>query len=184
MNTRFLARVALIAAAFWAIAAIPATAAEECKDPVTAEGLPAAMRDLGAYPNSLLAWRAAVRDKYGSEYNSWRYAQDRNVDCEEDDGQWVCKRKARPCKDVLHRIIDGTIMKANCKDESLSAYGAGRRSERSAMEEAVSGWEIDARKEHGSKWGEWDNAADTDVDCHNIGGGHQCIAVGTPCKAR
>jgi hypothetical protein len=82
---------------------------------VKAEGTPASLRDLGAYPNSLMAWRSAVKEKYGSEYNSWRYAKDRDVKCDEKDGKWVCKRAAKPCKDVLHRMLDGaeTAVKAN-----------------------------------------------------------------------
>ena len=74
---------------------------DDCKDTVKAEGKPASLRDLGAYPNSLLAWRSAVKDKYGGEYNSWRYAKDAKVDCTEKAGQWVCVRTAKPCKDLL-----------------------------------------------------------------------------------
>ena len=50
---------------------------------------------------------------------SWRYAKDRDVKCDEKDGKWICKRAAEPCKDVLHRMLDGaaTAAKANCKDE-------------------------------------------------------------------
>jgi len=82
------------------MAAVPAAMAEDdCKNAVVAEGKPALLRDLGAYPNSLFAWRSAVKDKYGSEYNSWRYAKDAKVDCtQNNDKQWVCKRNARPCK--------------------------------------------------------------------------------------
>jgi hypothetical protein len=115
-----------------------------------------------AYPNSLLAWRSAVKDKYGSEYNSWRYAKDRDVVCDEKGGQWVCKRKAKPCKDVLHRVIDSATAaaKANCKDDSLSSYGAKKKAEKAAMTEATTGWEIDARKSTAGM-GEGDNAAST-----------------------
>ena len=28
----------------------------------------------------------------------------------------------------------------------------------------------------------WDNATATDIDCHKVGGGIQCIADGTACK--
>ena len=31
-------------------------------------------------------------------------------------------------------------------------------------------------------WADWDKAGGTDIDCHKVGGGVQCIAVGTPCK--
>jgi len=70
MDTRFGVRLAFVAAAFSVLAALPVAAADDCKDKVTAEGKPAAMRDLGAYPNSLFAWRSAVKDKYGGEYTS------------------------------------------------------------------------------------------------------------------
>ncbi len=77
--------------------------AKECKaETVTAEGQPFISRSLGAYPSSLLAWRKAVREQVGSEYQAWRKAEDRKVQCEQvklDDGKkrWVCVRKARPC---------------------------------------------------------------------------------------
>jgi hypothetical protein len=181
-----LVRIALVAAAFSMAGLSPAMAEDDCKDAVSAEGKPAKLRDLGAYPNSLLAWRSAVKEKYGSEYNSWRYAKDRDVDCEQDDGLWVCKREAKPCKDVLHKLIDNATAaaKANCKDDSLSSYGAKKKAEDAAMEEAQSGWEIDTGKKYGKDWGDWDNAANTDIDCHKVSGGLQCIAVGTPCMSK
>lgn len=184
MNTKHLVRLVLVAAAFAMAGFSTAMADDDCKDAVSAEGQPAKFRDLGAYPNSLFAWRKAVRDKYGSEYNSWRYAKDRNVDCDQDDGQWICKRKAKPCKDILHKLIDSAAAaaKANCKDDSLSSYGAKKTDEKTAMDEAQSGWEIDTRKKFGKDWADWDNAANTDIDCHKVSGGLQCIAVGTPCS--
>jgi hypothetical protein len=76
MDTRSLTRLAFAAAAFF-MAAVPAAMAEDdCKSAIVAEGKPASLRDLGAYPNSLLSWRSAVKEKYGSEYNSWRYSKD------------------------------------------------------------------------------------------------------------
>jgi hypothetical protein len=183
MITRFLMRLVVLTAAVSAIAAVPA-AAEDCKDPVTATGRPATLRDLGAYPNSLFTWRSVVKDKYGSEFNSWRYAKDRDVDCEQEDGKWVCTRTAKPCKDVLHRVIDGATKKKNCEDEPLSSYGAARSNEDDAVNQAESGWEIDTRKKYGKEWADWDNADDRDIDCHKVKGGKlQCIAVGTACKA-
>jgi hypothetical protein len=184
MDTRVWVRLALAAAAFSMVGFSSAMADDDCKDTVWAEGKPAKLRDLGAYPNSLFAWRSAVKDKYGSEYNSWRYAKDRDVKCEEHDGEWVCKRKAKPCKDVLHKLIDNAAeaTKANCKSDPLSSYGAQRKEEKRAMKESESGWEIDARKKYGKEWASWDNAANTDHDCNKVSGGYQCIAVGTPCK--
>lgn len=186
MNTGLFKRLVMTAATLFAMALAPAAAADaDCKPAVSADGKPAALRDLGAYPNSLLAWRAAVREKYGQEYNSWRYAKDRDVDCREKDGQWKCSRTAKPCKDVLHRLIDSaTGNNKDCKSDSLSSYGARKKSEDAAMEQAEYGWMIDTRKKYGKEWAEWKNAADTDIDCHKVGGGLQCIAVGVPCMKK
>jgi hypothetical protein len=167
--------------------AAPAMAADDCKDKVVAEGKPAALRDLGAYPNSLLAWRSAVKEKFGGEYNSWRYAKDRDVKCDQQkDGQWICKRTAVPCADLLSRTLGGAKeaikVKKDCQKDSLQSYGAKKKDEKSAISEAHSGWEIDVRKKYGKEWATWDKATETDVDCHDVSGGIQCIAVGTPCK--
>ena len=63
MDTKLCMRLAIAAAAFSVLAALPAAAADDCKETVKAEGKPASLRDLGAYPNSLLAWRSAVKEK-------------------------------------------------------------------------------------------------------------------------
>lgn len=184
MHTRLSMRLALAAAAFSVLAALPAAAADDCKETVTAEGKPATLRDLGAYPNSLLAWRSAVKEKFGGEYNSWRYAKDAKVDCNQKDGQWTCVRTAKPCKDLLSRALGGAadVIKRDCKSDSLSSYGAKKSSSKEAEEQAISGWEIDTRKKHGKEWAVWKNASSTDIDCHDVKGGIQCIAVGTACK--
>ena len=135
MDTRLLVRLAVVAAAFSLFAVAPATAADEdCKSEVKAEGTPASLRDLGAYPNSLMAWRSAVKEKYGSEYNSWRYAKDRDVVCDEEDGKWICKRAAKPCKDVLHRMLDGAADRGQgeLQGRPLQSYGAKKKSEKAA----------------------------------------------------
>src|SRR6185312_4527723 len=144
MDTRLCMRLAFVAAAFSVLAAMPAAAADDdCKDKVTAEGKPASLRDLGAYPNSLLAWRSAVKDKYGSEYNSWRYSKDAKVDCTEKKGEWTCVRVAKPCLDMLHKAIGaaGNAVKKDCKAESLNSYGAAKKDKKAAETEAISGWE-------------------------------------------
>jgi hypothetical protein len=184
MYTNFVTRLAVAAAAFSLVTATAALAEDDCKSAVTAAGQPASLRDLGAYPNSLLAWRSAVKDKYGSEYNSWRYAKDRDVKCDQKDGKWTCVRNAKPCKDVLHKLIDGAKqeIKKDCKAESLNSYGAAKKNEKDAQDEAVSGWKIDVAKKYGKDWAEWDRASGTDIDCHKVGNGVQCIADATPCK--
>ena len=53
MDTRSLTRLAFAAAAFFMAGATAAMAEDDCKSAVVAEGKPAALRDLGAYPNSL-----------------------------------------------------------------------------------------------------------------------------------
>ena len=69
------------------MAAVPAAMAEDdCKNAVVAEGKPALLRDLGAYPNSLFAWRSA---------------KDAKVDCtQNNDKQWSASGthgRARTC---------------------------------------------------------------------------------------
>lgn len=188
MDTKLCVRLAIAAAAFSVLAALPAAAADDCKETVKAEGKPASLRDLGAYPNSLLAWRSAVKEKFGGEYNSWRYAKDAKVDCTEKAGQWVCVRTAKPCKDLLSRTLGGAkeavkdVVKRDCKSESLQSYGAAKKDKKAATSEAETGWEIDVRKKHGKEYAVWKNATETDIDCHDVKGGIQCIAVGTPCK--
>ena len=57
-----------------------------------------------------------------------------------------------------------------------------RRTTRLPRRKSISGWEIDTSKKYGKEWAVWDKAGDTDIDCHKVGDGQQCIAVGTPCK--
>lgn len=191
MDTKLGMRLAFVAAAFSVLAAMPAVAADDCKDTVKAEGKPATLRDLGAYPNSLLAWRSAVKEKYGGEYNSWRYAKDAKVDCTEKGGQWTCVRTAKPCKDFLNRTLDGAkeaakevVVAKDCKSDSLSSYGAAKKDKKDAIEQATIGWELDTRKKHGKEYAVWKHASETDIDCHDVKGGIQCIAVGTACKPK
>ena len=67
MDTRLCMRLAFVAAAFSVLAALPAAAADDdCKETVKAEGKPASLRDLGAYPE--LAARLAL----GGEGEVWR----------------------------------------------------------------------------------------------------------------
>jgi hypothetical protein len=177
-------RLAFVAAAFSVLIAAPAAAADDCKTKVVAEGKPATFRDAGAWPNALLAWRSAVKEKFGGEYNSWRYAKDKEDTCKQKDGQWICRRAAVPCKDVLHKLLDGAAkaVKKDCQKEDLSSYGAKKKDEKAASKEAISGWEIDTRKKYGKEWAVWDNANETDIDCHKVTGGIQCIAAGQACK--
>jgi hypothetical protein len=104
-------------------------------------------------------------------------------DCvQNNDKQWACKRTAKPCKDVLHKLFDSAAKaaKGDCKAEPLSSYGAAKKDDKA--KESISGWEIDTSKKYGKEWAVWDKAGGTDIDCHKVGDGQQCIAVGTPCK--
>jgi hypothetical protein len=130
-----------------------------------------------------------VADKVGSEFNSWRYADARTVDCNEvktDKGlRWVCKRKALPCKDTLSTVISGEkIEKFVCKDAGISSYGRRESKEADAMEQAKWAWRIDVRKKYDDTWAKWDNAKEADHDCRKIGSKFQCIGVATPCKPK
>jgi hypothetical protein len=185
MDTRLWVRLALVAAAF-SMPGVPAAFAEDdCKSTVNAEGQPAALRDLGAYPSSLLVWRKVVREKYGSEYNSWRYAKDRDVKCDQQkDGQWVCKRSARPCKDVLHKAIDSALKKYTCKDDAFSSYGRRKKNEKEATKDAIANWEYDVKKKFGKEWSVWEHASEKDFDCGKNSRGVRCVAAATPCMPK
>lgn len=177
---------ALVSASFAA-----SSFARECKsETIVAEGEPALSRNLGAYQNSLFAWRKVVAQKVGPEFNSWRYAEKRNVDCKEiktDKGQqrWVCTRSAQPCKDTLSTVLSGEKLdKFLCKDKAISAYGRRESNEAEAIEQSKWAWRLAARKAYDASWAHWDNAKDADHDCRKVGGKHQCVSVGTPCKEK
>lgn len=167
-----------------------ASMARECKsDPIVAEGEPALSRDLGAYQNSLFAWRRAVADKVGSEFNSWRYADARAVDCKQvstpKGERWVCKRTAIPCKDTLSTVLSGEkLAKYTCKNDPMSSYGRREATEAQAIEQAKWAWRIDVRKKYDETWAKWDSATGTDHDCRKLGAKYQCVSVGTPCKGK
>lgn len=169
--------------AFMAVFSLSASAdARECKDGViTAVGEPASTQ-IVAYPSSLFAWRRAVREAHGAEWNSWRYAQDRDIDCQREDGKWQCTRKARPCQDVLSTVVDGAKNIAkDCKADPLSSYGRRERTEEKAADQAIWGWRIDTRRKYGRDWAKWENAKDTDIDCRKRGSRYQCVAIGVAC---
>lgn len=186
-------RTLILACAVIAGASTAASAASEraCKtETVTAEGSVAKLRDLGAYPNSLFAWRSAAKEKFGSEWNSWRYAKEPKVDCKEitsgDQKGWKCTRTAIPCQDTLSTIVDkvekAVSPKKTCKSDHLSATGSRKSTEADAVEESKSAWRIDAKNKYGAAWSKIENADGADQDCRKIGSKHQCITVAIPCK--
>ena len=76
--------------------------AKDCKNELVVQaGEPYVSRTLGAFPSSLLAWRRAVREKYGDGWNTWFRAEDRKIDCAQETvggaKRWICTRSARPC---------------------------------------------------------------------------------------
>ncbi|MCC7251447.1 hypothetical protein [Hyphomicrobium sp.] len=188
MTFQYAARVLRIAGLGVLMAAAFASAgvARECKsEAVVAQGHPATLRDLGAYPNSLFAWRKAVAEKYGPEFNSWRYAEKRSVDCKEKDGSWICKREALPCKDTLSTVIAGEkLEKFTCKNDPVSSYGRREAKESAAVDQAKWAWRIDVGKKYDASWAKWDNATGADFDCRKVGDKFQCVGVGTPCKEK
>lgn len=81
-----------------------AAVAKDCKKEVlTQAGEGYLSKALGAYPNSLIAWRKAAEAKYGKGWQAWRHAQDRKIDCKKQTvpgkklQRWVCVRTARAC---------------------------------------------------------------------------------------
>ena len=181
-------RTLILACSIAAAAFAAGTAsARECKtESVTAEGDVATLRDLGAYPNSLFAWRSAVKEKFGGEWNSWRYAEKATVDCKEITSGtkkgWKCTRTAIPCQDTLSTVVDAAQAKKTCKPEPLAATGSKKKTEKDAIEESKSAWRIDAKKKYGADWAKLDNASGADQDCRPVSKQFQCITVATACK--
>ena len=131
----------------------------DCKDKVNAEGKPASLRDLGAYPNSL------IRLALGREGEVRRRVQflalcarTQKVDCDEKDGQWMCTRTAKPCKDLLNRA-SAAPRKRRKKWSKTRLQGRvaellrrqAKKRKKARRSEAETGWEIDARKKHGKE---------------------------------
>ncbi len=111
VTTRFVATFgALIAASTFGSAAM----AKECvKTKVTAASEPSISRTVGAYPQSLLAWRRAAAASADPGYNNWSSAEDRKIDCNQTtvvNGRklWVCTRTARPCKGFGAEVAAGS----------------------------------------------------------------------------
>ena len=101
--------VALIASISWVA---PANAAAHskavCKETVVASGKASFTKTPGAYLSSLFAWRRAVRDRYGADFQPWRRAQGKNIDCyqgtKNGKSGWICTRSAQPCSGLIAKI--------------------------------------------------------------------------------
>ncbi len=102
------AAVALVASLTMAA---PASAAEKvCKKTVVASGKASLTKVPGAYLSSLFAWRKEVRDRYGADFQPWRRAEGKNIDCyqgtKNGKSGWICTRSAQPCSGVLAKLKD------------------------------------------------------------------------------
>jgi murein L,D-transpeptidase YcbB/YkuD len=140
MTTRFVATFgAIIAASTLGSAAM----AKECvKTKVTAASEPSISRTVGAFPQSLLAWRKAAAESADAGYNNWSSAEDRKIDCNQTtvvNGRklWVCKRTARPCKGFGPEVAPGSSSstsesggnRANAGNNTCSlTFPSGRKS--------------------------------------------------------
>lgn len=103
-----------------AAAAVSPALAKECKtEPVIQAGEPNVLRSVGAYPSSLVAWRQAVRAKFGNGWENWSSADDRKIECDQKamngSKRWVCTRSARPCNTSLAGPLSGEVLTARLK---------------------------------------------------------------------
>lgn len=98
----FLTRAAFAAAmTIMSATVLPDTvSAKDCKtEKLTKAGEPFLSRSLGAYPSSLLAWRAAAKEKYGDGWQNWSQTEDATINCDKNaSNRWVCTRSARACQ--------------------------------------------------------------------------------------
>ena len=92
---RVVAATLLIGAGVFAISA-PAAAA--CRGTISAAG-DAKSIQYWASVSSKYAWKAKVKDRYGSGFATWSNSKNRNVDCSKrgEGKKWVCLASARPC---------------------------------------------------------------------------------------
>ena len=160
-----------------------AVLARECKsDPVVAEGQPAVSRDLGAYPNSLFAWRKAVAEKVGGEFNSWRYADARSVDCNQIDTKngkrWSASAR-RFLQGYARRCFRARSCSSNARASPSRPTGGAKRRKRRRSSNQVG---VAHRRAQEVRRGLGNGIGRADHDCRKIGDKFQCIGVGTPCR--
>ncbi len=113
------AAVALVASLTMAA---PAIAAEKvCKKTVVASGKASLTKVPGAYLSSLFAWRKEVRDRHGADFQPWRRAEGKNIDCyqgtKNGKSGWICTRSAQPCSGVLAKLKEKIKDKFNGKPD-------------------------------------------------------------------
>lgn len=78
--------------------ATPAAALNCKSEVITATSRKYISRSLGAFPGSWAAWRKEVKKQVGDGWQAWRRAEDRKINCAQNDGRWTCTRSARPCR--------------------------------------------------------------------------------------
>ncbi len=84
------------------IAPLTASAQTGCRPTVTEEGGYSVSRTYADKVKSLFAWRKATSEKHGTNFQNWRTAADRKIECDQRwitgvGRRWVCTRSARPC---------------------------------------------------------------------------------------
>ena len=151
---------------------------------VSATGKPSSFGEL-ARANAFFTWKAVVKEKFGEPYNAWSEASERKLVCVdlmegENKGKWECTRSARPCQRQGNDIVQET----NCQKQISQAYGARRRSETLAREEAERGWLFLVKRKLGSEWADWERAKQKSIECTRKNSwAYQCIAVAYACKS-
>ena len=130
-----------------------------------------------------------MKEKFGGEYNSWRYAKDAKVDCTEKAGQWVCVRTAKPCKDLLSRALGGAkeavkdVVKGLQGGVRCSSYGAKKKDQKAALirgRDRLGDRRAQEARQGMGAFGRTPPRRTSTVTTSS--GGIQCIAVGTACK--
>ncbi len=153
-------------------------------DPVSATGKPSPIGEL-ARANAFFTWKEIVKETHGTDYMEWVDAAERKLVCNEltsgeNKGMWECTRIGRPCR----APVNLRVLKIECQQTVLSAWGAPKRTEEDAKRQAIKGWEILAKRKLGAEWALWDSAKMKSVGCQPRGAKRlQCLAEGYACAA-
>lgn len=97
-------RITCLAAAVITLGAVvPAHAAKDCRDRISATSRSTAKvsdteREQRATRNALAHWRVKARQAYGWRYRFWSLARDRNTRCGGGASSKHCTVSARPCR--------------------------------------------------------------------------------------
>ncbi len=173
-----------VGVAFFLATVQQAVAEKQCvSEIVSATGKPSSIGEL-ARANAFFTWKAVVKEKFGDDYNAWSEASGRKLVCidlieGEHKGKWECTRSARPCLKQSTAVVQEII----CQKQISQAYGARRRSEKLAREEAERGWLFLVKRKLGVEWTDWERAKQKSIECRKKNSwAYQCIAVAYACK--